>query len=93
MAHSAAHLGYLFSIFDFHFPLSNYSISYNLIKKIGFWDTCSDAIGEDMHTTLKAYWKTSGNIKTIPIYVPFNQVNILTGNGYWEDVKAKFWQV
>jgi len=31
-------------------------------------------------------------IKCKPIYVPFNQLNICTGNGYWEDCKARFWQ-
>lgn len=28
----------------------------------------------------------------MPIYVPFNQVNISTGDGYVEDVLARFWQ-
>lgn len=27
-----------------------------------------------------------------PIYIPFNQVNLSTGNGYCADIKAKFWQ-
>lgn len=31
-------------------------------------------------------------IKGRPIYVPFNQVNISTGNGYCADTKARFWQ-
>ena len=84
-------MGNLFSFFDFTFPLSNYTLSYNLVKRMGFWDTCPDAIGEDFHTTQKAYWKT-GDITTVPIYVPFNQVNISTGRGYWEDMKARFWQ-
>ena len=45
-----------------------------------------------MHTTHKAYWKTDGNIKTVPIYAPFNQANLSTGKGHWQDIKAKFWQ-
>lgn len=90
--HSFAHTSNLYSIFNVTYPLSNYTLSYNLIKRIGFWDTCADAIGEDFHTTIKAYWKTRGEITTKPIYVTFNQVNIATGNGYWEDVKARFWQ-
>jgi hypothetical protein len=53
---------------------------------MGFWDTCPDAIGEDFHTTQKAFWKTKGELVSIPIYVPFNQVNVQTGNGYWSDV-------
>lgn len=82
----------LYSCFELTYPLSNYTISYNLIKRIGFWDTCPDAIGEDFHTTIKALWKTKMQIKARPIYAPFNQVNICTGNGYWEDCKARFWQ-
>lgn len=63
-----------------------------MIKSIGFWDTCADAIGEDFHTTIKASWKTKMSVKARPIYVPFNQVNISTGNGYCADVNARFWQ-
>ena len=90
--HSFTHIANLFSVFGFTFPMSNYSLSYKLIKSIGFWDTCPDAIGEDYHTALKAYYKTGGNVRTIPIYVPFNQVNICTGDGYVSDVMARFWQ-
>ena len=60
MMHSFAHCSNLYSLFDVTFPLSNYTLSYNLVKRIGFWDTCPDAIGEDFHTTQKAYWKTQG---------------------------------
>lgn len=82
MMHSFAHCSNLFSLFNITFPYSNYSLSYCLAKKIGFWDTCADAIGEDFHTTQKAYWKTGGQITSIPIYAPFNQLNLSTGNGY-----------
>jgi hypothetical protein len=43
--HSFAHCSNLFSVFNITFSLSNYTLSYDLIKKIGFWDTCADAIG------------------------------------------------
>jgi hypothetical protein len=56
--HSYASMSSLWSYYDLTYPLSNYSLSYNLVKRIGFWDTCADAIGEDLHTTLKALWKT-----------------------------------
>lgn len=42
---------------------------------------------------LKAYFKSNGKVKGVPIYTPFNQLNIQTGNGYVADVKAKFWQL
>lgn len=90
--HSCMHHCNLLSFFDAGFPLSNYTLSYNLIKRIGFWDTCPDAIGEDFHTTIKAFWKTKGEIETYPIYTPFNQINIQTGKGYMPDIEARFWQ-
>jgi hypothetical protein len=92
MMHGYAHCSNLFSCFNLTFPLSNYSLSYVLVKRIGFWDTCADAIGEDFHTTQKAFWKTGGEIKTFPIYAAFNQVNIATGKGYVQDMLARFWQ-
>jgi hypothetical protein len=92
LMHGFAHCANLYSMFDLTFPLSNYSLSYELVRRIGYWDTCADAIGEDFHTTQKAYWKTNGEVITVPIYAPFNQVNISTGKGYCEDVKARFWQ-
>lgn len=29
----------------------------------------------------------------VPIFIPFNQLNIQTGKGYLEDIKAKYWQI
>ena len=57
LLHSFAHATNSYSCMDLGFPLSNYTISYKLIKRIGFWDTCADAIGEDFHTAQKTYWK------------------------------------
>jgi hypothetical protein len=76
MMHGYAHHSNLFSVFNASFPLSNYTLSFHMIKKIGFWDTCADAIGEDFHTTMKSFWKTQGDVITVPIYSMFNQVNI-----------------
>jgi len=84
--HSCMHHSNLISAFDASFPLSNYTISFNMVKNMGFWDTCPDAIGEDFHTTIKAFWKYKGDVTTIPIYAPFNQVNIQTGKGYLDDI-------
>ena len=44
------------------FPISNYTMSLALLRHIGFWDTCADAIGEDFHMFLKAYFKTDGQV-------------------------------
>lgn len=42
---------------------------------------------------LKTHFKTQGEAITVPIFTPFNQLSIQTGNGYVEDLKAKFWQL
>lgn len=55
--HASVHSANMISLFGISFPLSNYTVSYQLMKQIGFWDTCSDAIGEDYHTVLKTLWK------------------------------------
>ena len=44
-SHSAVHFANVSTFFEMAFSLSNYTVSFNLIKKIGFWDTCADAIG------------------------------------------------
>ena len=42
------------------FMLSNYTMSYSLIKRVGYWDTIEEAIAEDFHMLLKAHFKTQG---------------------------------
>jgi len=37
--HSSMHCANLFSFWKITFPLSNYSLTYNLAKRMGFWDT------------------------------------------------------
>lgn len=36
--HSFGHCNNTVSFFNFSSPFSNYSLSYNLIKEVGFWD-------------------------------------------------------
>lgn len=45
VSHSGIQFTNLVSSFGMSFPISNYTLSFNLIKRIGFWDTCADAIG------------------------------------------------
>ena len=91
MMHSFAHLANLPAIF-FSFPLSNYTLSYTLVNRVKGWDTCHDAVGEDFHMVQKSYWKTQNDIKTVPIYVPFNQLSLQTDKGHVSDIRARFWQ-
>ena len=43
--HGSMHSNNTVSIFNITYPLSNYSLHFSLAKKIGWWDTCADAIG------------------------------------------------
>lgn len=45
------------------FPISNYTMSAALLERIDFWDTVEDAIGEDFHMFVKAYFKTGGQVR------------------------------
>ena len=42
------------------FPISNYTMSASLLRDVGFWDLHDDAIGEDLHMFLKAFFKSGG---------------------------------
>ena len=48
------------------FPISNYTMSLSLLERIDFWDTTEDAIGEDFHMFVKAYFKTHGQVRHLP---------------------------
>ena len=51
------------------FPISNYTMSAALLERIDFWDTVEDAIGEDFHMFVKAYFKTGGQARARNAYV------------------------
>jgi len=55
---SYTHLGNLVSVCDVIFPVSNFTVSYNLIKNVGFWDTSIEAIADENHFLLNAFAKT-----------------------------------
>lgn len=58
---------------------------------VGYWDTDANAVGEDMHMTLKCLFKTQGRARTIPIFVPINLTNVET-EGHISNLKARFIQ-
>lgn len=58
------------------FPISTYSLSLALARRVGFWDTNPDAIGEDMHMAIKVFVKTGGASRIRPIYVPMNMAHV-----------------
>ncbi|KAI8982393.1 glycosyl transferase family group 2-domain-containing protein [Mycotypha africana] len=72
-------------------PCSNYSLSYLLAERVGFWDIGADAIGEDMHMWLKCFFKTDGMARTASIYVPINLTNVQC-EGYFRNIYARYQQ-
>lgn len=72
-------------------PCSNYSLSFILADRVGYWDVDADAIGEDMHMWLKCFFKTDGHVRTAPIYVPINLTNVQC-DGYLANLHARYVQ-
>ncbi len=52
------------------FPISNYTMSLALLERVDFWDTTEDAIGEDFHMFVKAYFKTHGQVRPVQLLRP-----------------------
>ncbi len=48
-------------------PHATYSLSFKLLKDIGYWDT--DVIPEDYRTFFKAFFKTQGKVEVEPIFL------------------------
>jgi hypothetical protein len=47
--------------------ISTYSLSLNMLEKIGYWDV--DIIPEDWHIFLQAFFTLGEKVKTLPIYL------------------------
>ncbi|CAG8447377.1 5016_t:CDS:2 [Diversispora eburnea] len=73
------------------FPCSTYSLSMVLAEQVGFWDTDKDAVGEDLHMWLKCFFKTGGQARSVPIFVPINLTNVETAS-YISNIYARFVQ-
>lgn len=73
------------------FPMSAYSMSVNLVRRVQFWDTHPDAIGEDMHMFIKAFIRTKGEVKVQFVPAPINMGHV-EGNSYLGTVWARVLQ-
>jgi hypothetical protein len=71
---------------------SNYSISFNAIRKYDYFDTNAEAMCDDYHNSMRMIWKSGGHVRIVPIFVFANMVSLETGRGYWADIYARFWQ-
>lgn len=68
---------------------STYSLSFSLLKKIGFWDT--DVIPEDYRIFFKAFYKLQGKVWIEPIFLKTSMDAPLSGS-YIKSLKNKYHQ-
>lgn len=70
-------------------PNSTYSLSFSLLKDIGFWDT--DVIPEDYRIFFKAFYKLEGKCWVEPIFLRTSMDAPLSGS-YIKSLKNKYQQ-
>lgn len=68
---------------------STYSLSFNLLKKIDYWDT--DVIPEDYRIFFKTFYKLSGNAWINPIFLKTSMDSPRSTN-YFKSLKSKYQQ-
>jgi hypothetical protein len=83
----------LLSIFQMpvKFPCSVYTVSRLLAHRVKYWDAGPEAIGEDMHMSLKCWTYLQMELIMIPIYIPASSSNV-QGDTYIESLWARFEQ-
>ncbi len=69
---------------------STYSLSFRLLKEIGFWDT--DVIPEDYRVFFKAFFHKKGDIRTNPIFLKTSMDAPLSST-YVGSLKNKYSQI
>lgn len=78
-------------------PTSVYSLSLDLIDRVGGWDGGCEAIGEDLHMYIKCFFALNGNLTSRTILSPVSQSNVVGSGkggirGILLDVKARYKQ-
>ncbi len=58
--------------------ISTYSVSLDLLRRIGYWDT--DIIPEDWHVFFQAFLKYGSKVKTIPLYTLLSGDAVYSGS-------------
>lgn len=58
-------------------PTSVYSLSLDLIDRVGGWDGDAEAIGEDLHMYIKCFFALNGNLTCRTILSPVSQSNVV----------------
>lgn len=78
-------------------PTSVYSLTLELIDRVGGWDCGSEAIGEDLHMYLKCFFALNGNLTSRTVLSPVSQSNVTGGGkegvvGIYMDMTARYKQ-
>ncbi|MEM4270905.1 MAG: glycosyltransferase family 2 protein [Candidatus Pacearchaeota archaeon] len=66
---------------------STYSLSFNLLKNIGYWDT--DVIPEDYRIFFKAFYQLKGNVWVEPIFLK-TSMDAPLSTSYFKSLKNKY---
>jgi cellulose synthase/poly-beta-1,6-N-acetylglucosamine synthase-like glycosyltransferase len=69
--------------------ISTYSLSLNMLEKIGYWDT--NIIPEDWHIFLQAFFTLGEKVKTIPIYLTISR-DAVNGTSLLNTFKSRYEQ-
>lgn len=91
MLWSAGVMSNLYNGAALKFPCSAYSMPLSLAHAVGYWDTDSHSIGEDMHMFLKCFFATQGHLKMVTIYSPASQCNV-QGDNFIHGVMDRYGQ-
>ena len=67
---------------------SSYSMSLDLVEKVGYWD--DDVIPEDSRFYWKSFFHTQGRLKMMPVFLPiFGDAPEASDQGFWPWERAK----
>lgn len=86
---SAWELAYLAAPWWRALPMSSYALSLRLLLETRGWDT--DAIADEWHMAIKAFFKRRGDLRIEPVYLPF-YVQAVTGSSFWAALRARYRQ-
>ena len=67
----------------------NYSLSWDLLEKIDFWDP--EVIPEDYRIFFKAFFKTEGKVEVEPIYLPLS-ADAAESTSFWKTMVNQYEQ-
>jgi len=70
-------------------PNSTYSLSFKLLKSLGYWDT--DVIPEDYRIYFKAFFATRGQVAVEPLYI-MTSMDAAQSHGYMRSLVNKYEQ-